>query len=61
MKFIKVIIINSYFNIPKVPGSASSYSVGAQSSQSYNVPNRVTQSASLFSMSSGSSSVSGDL
>lgn len=51
--------INVLNNIIQVPGSASSYSVGAQSSQSYNVPNRVTQSASLFSMSSGSSSVSG--
>lgn len=40
----------------QVPGSASSYSVGAHS---YTMGEKVTQSASLYSMSSGSSCASG--
>lgn len=43
--------------VEKVPGSASSYSVGAQSA--YTMGEKVAQSASLYSMSSGSSCASG--
>jgi hypothetical protein len=41
----------------QVPGSASSYSVGAHS---YTMGEKVAQSASLYSMSSGSSCASGE-
>lgn len=46
----------SHFISQQVPGSASSYSVGAHS---YTMGEKVAQSASLYSMSSGSSSASG--
>lgn len=47
----------------QVPGSASSYSVGAHSTRSYTMGEKVKvpQSTSLYSMSSGSSVASGNL